>query len=192
MAYKEISENDLLLQRDWTLWFDAPNLHTTYEATINPLAWKQNINKVYTFNNIANFWRLYSNIINPEEMWYRSAYYLFVDNTDPHCLDLNNQNGITLHFILSNESDITTAWLHTMLTLISESMEYIEYANGISLKKHKNFHELTLWLKINDDELTEFLTTQFTKLYEKNEIKVTNTYTLTLAQKFGIEKTDIE
>lgn len=186
--FRQTSNPNLQLEREWTLWFDSPHLHKTYKEVIDLFAWKQNLEEVSTFSTIGNFWGTYNNTLGPDEIWYKSAYYLFTSNTAPHCLDLNNQDGVTIHFSISSENmsseSINSAWLYTILSFLGGSIKYAKYVNGISIKKHKNYYELVLWLSVNDDVISNFYIETFNELYKKKELEILGSYKLTLDDKF--------
>lgn len=185
------TSDDLYLKREWSLWFDSPEFHTSYNETIYPLSWKQNIKKIYTIDTIQNFWGVYNNIIDVENLHYKSAYYLFVNNTEPHCLDLNNQNGITIHFVinssttLNSSTNLNTAWLYTILSFVGENIKYSKYLNGVSIKKHKHYCEIVLWLKTNDEKINTYFVDHFAHLYKDKEVDLQNTYKLTFEEQLA-------
>ncbi len=181
------------LKRAWTLWFDSPEMHNYYAETIDPRSWKQNIDNVCTFDTIENFWRLYNNIVGPNELGYRNAYYIFEKGTAPHCLDLNNQNGVTLHYALPLNNKVEDAWLLTIMLMFKEKINHrkgkqlilTNYLNGASLKRHKDCFELTLWLRVDCKKLNDILIAYLGKVYADRGISPINHYILTLSDKFA-------
>ncbi len=165
------------LRESWTLWYDSAGFHKTYAETRHPIEWKQNIKEVYTFDSLENFYRLYNNIEEPMGIWYKSSYHIFLKGVAPHCLDLNNQDGITIHYLIEPSADLDEAWLQTILTIISGKYDNI---NGISIQKCKNYYELIIWMRTRDDSYMS----DFKKIYDDFKLNIKYIYTLTLEEKF--------
>ncbi len=171
IRFNILKQNSIIMQlplnREWTLWFDSPNLHKSYKEYSRELSWKQNLCCVYKINSIPTFWQTYNNITEPNNMCYKSAYYLFVSNTAPHSMDINNLNGTTLCFNILKGNNLNNIWLRTVLLFLGENIKYSEYINGISLKKNKKQYELTLWTKTKNPDICNFFINYFTRKYNE-------------------------
>lgn len=148
-----------ILHRKWTLWFDDINLHKSFEDATNYIKWKNNIDQVCTFNSIQDFWKLYNNVLELDELSLKNAYYLFMDGIKPYKYDLNNLDGIKLVFTiyrtpenLNNSNNINDIWLHCILHIIGENIKYSNYINGLSIKKNTCYYELSIWIKKYDEK----------------------------------------
>lgn len=170
------------LKRKWQLWFDSPSFHATYADSIDPIAWKRNIESICSFNDIKAFWNTYNYIEEPTGLCYKCSYYLFEDIVEPHYMDICNEGGITIHFIF-DEENANNGWLYTILSMISENTRYADEVNGVSVKKHKSWYEVTVWLAVADQNRVDYYISFLTKLYSDKGIALQNHYTLTTDQK---------
>lgn len=163
-----------ILHRNWTLWFDTPYLHETYENFITDIKWISEIEKVYTIDSIENFWRLYNNILNPREISYKSSYYMYEHNTNPYMSDINHLNGgvLVFTFPFNDDLDIEDIWLKFLLTLIGENVKYSTCLTGVSIKKNRFNFTIELTIKVNKEKLTQHFINHFKKINNLDNIIV--------------------
>ncbi len=159
----------LFLKRNWDLWFDSPNFHENYKNYLNLEKWKENLQYVYHIKCIKSFWCTYNNIINVDEMWYKSAYYFIVSNGANHT-DLNHINKNMINIFVPNNIDQNDIWTYIVLSILGESTPYNESIIGTSIIKCKNYFEISLYLKTNDRIIIEFIIEYFLEEFQKKNI----------------------
>lgn len=146
------------LSKKWTLYFDTFTLHNSYLDFNNFSKWKIQIDNVYSFNTIENFWKLYNNINPPSDIWQKSAYYLF-------STEISNKSDI--NFIImenNNKNYVNDIWLKCLLLLIGNNIIYQEYISGISLKCEKKYFILEMYLSDNTPEICKKEIKEFIKI----------------------------
>lgn len=161
----------LPLRREWNLWFDSPHLHETYESYSDIYLWAKNLNNVHMIDSVQTFWRIYNNIIEPAEMWYKSAYYLFSTSNDNH-LNLSDPAWVTINFVIHVETDQNDAWSYVLVSILGEGVKHSNFIEGISFMKCKEHSELILWTKEHDDLTIGFLIEHFIKAFEKKGLSL--------------------
>mmetsp|Transcript_13158 Transcript_13158/g.26133 ORF Transcript_13158/g.26133 Transcript_13158/m.26133 type:complete len:205 (+) Transcript_13158:20-634(+) len=103
----------------WTLWFDCRKKQ-------NPAAdWSANLQTLYTFGTVEEFWGLHSNIASASELASNSNYHLFREGIQPAWEDPRNaQGGKWVLTIKKNlRGDLNHWWLLVCLSLIGETLE---------------------------------------------------------------------
>ncbi len=121
------------LNSKWTLWF-----HKLYEDdwTIN------SYKKLYTFDNIAEFWCLYNNL----KYLNNGMFFLMKNNIQPIYEDKNNINGGYWSIKISN-NDISSIWLNLSIDLISGNLDKKNNISGLSISYKKKFYIIKIWIK---------------------------------------------
>ncbi len=123
------------LHKKWNLYFDSFHLHSSYVDKQNVDIWKFNIDRVYEFSSVEQFWRVYNNIIEPDRMWQTSAYYVM---TGAPCTDPD------LQFFVQDQN-INQIWLDLLLLLIGGTMPDSLY--GVSLHREKKYYIINAYAR---------------------------------------------
>ena len=178
--------NNLPLERKWTIWFDAPFLHDSQNKYSNELIWINNIQKVYTFDSVINFWGSYNNISPIEEISYRSSYYIYEYNTKPIWRDLNNLNGGNIKFYIPfdyydaeddiedipNKKNIQDMWLYCILSIIGKTVPYNLEITGIYISKLKQYCELGITVRTDNKKVLDSITEYFMKKFKNKDVEI--------------------
>ncbi|EGD74502.1 hypothetical protein PTSG_05866 [Salpingoeca rosetta] len=133
----------------WCLYYDNP-----MDLPRNPTdeQYKQNLKKVYVFDTLEQFWRLYNNIKAVEEMS-GCNFHLFRNGVSPTWEDPFNERGGKWVCQVGISNDL---WMRTILSVIGGLFgEYQDHVCGAvaALKKSKKRDRLSLWLKdVSDRE----------------------------------------
>lgn len=120
------------------------NSYTLYFHKANDENWSlDSYKKIYTFDNIAQFWILFNN----HNCLYNGMYFLMKDNIKPVYEDVNNING-GYWSIKIPEKNITTFWLNIVLDFIGNNLSNKKkIINGLSLVYKKKFFIIKIWIK---------------------------------------------
>ena len=126
-AYKHKFKNP------WTLWY-----HKIFdnEWTIN------SYKKLYTFNNIAEFWQLYNNHIYLSN----GMFFLMQNDILPIYEDKNNINGGYWSLKVTNDN-VSKIWLYLSLDLIGGKLDKKNIVAGLSISYKKKFYIIKIWIK---------------------------------------------
>tara|TARA_B100001564_G_C20669611_1_gene685508 strand:- start:3335 stop:3856 length:522 start_codon:yes stop_codon:yes gene_type:complete len=117
----------------WTLWY-----HKIFdnEWTIN------SYKKLYTFNNIAEFWQLYNNHIYLSN----GMFFLMQNDILPIYEDENNINGGYWSLKVTNDN-VSKIWLYLSLDLIGGKLDKKKIVSGLSISYKKKFYIIKIWIK---------------------------------------------
>lgn len=119
------------------------NSYTLYYHKTNDENWSlDSYKKIYTFDNIAQFWILYNN----HTCLYNGMYFLMKNNIKPVYEDINNIHG-GFWSIKISEKNINTFWLHIVLDFIGNNLSNKDIINGLSLVFKKRFYIIKIWIK---------------------------------------------
>jgi len=145
-------EGNHKLEYTWVLWFDSHQKSQTQNT------YGQSRRKVYTFNTVEDFWRLYNNIKLPSEFPPGTDYLLFKEGIDPEWEDPSNSNGgsWTLNSDKSrNLPDVDTLWMNASMAIVGEQFEESDEICGLfcSIRMHR--FRMQMWTRNgeNDDAM---------------------------------------
>eukprot|EP01027_Heterolobosea_sp_BB2_P009541 GEZU01014053.1.p1 GENE.GEZU01014053.1~~GEZU01014053.1.p1 ORF type:complete len:203 (-),score=25.40 GEZU01014053.1:1153-1761(-) len=141
------------LQTEWTLWYDRAQSKT------NTKNWGNNLNVVYSFDTIEDFWSVFNHIAPPSRLHGGSNYHLFREGIEPKWEDPTNKKGgkwvLTFPKKGKNTTNIDTLWLHAVLACIGEGFEPGDEICGVVVSVRADKDRLALWTKSGRDEATQ-------------------------------------
>eukprot|EP00276_Gloeochaete_wittrockiana_P023724 CAMPEP_0184369186 /NCGR_PEP_ID=MMETSP1089-20130417/162104_1 /TAXON_ID=38269 ORGANISM="Gloeochaete wittrockiana, Strain SAG46.84" /NCGR_SAMPLE_ID=MMETSP1089 /ASSEMBLY_ACC=CAM_ASM_000445 /LENGTH=213 /DNA_ID=CAMNT_0026711601 /DNA_START=384 /DNA_END=1025 /DNA_ORIENTATION=- len=141
------------LQSKWAWYFDKPqSKHTKKKAgpSLSEDDWKQKLKKIYEFEHVENFWRLYNNIAPGSKLQVGWNYYLFKSEIYPSWEDPSNKDGgsWTINFQKSDDDNKKDeVWLHTALACIGECLTYSEEVCGAVFSSRARGSRIEVWIK---------------------------------------------
>ena len=121
------------LNNRWTLWY-----HKIFDNEWSINSYK----KLYTFNNIAEFWQLYNNHIYLSN----GMFFLMKNDILPIYEDKNNINGGYWSLKVNND-DVSKLWLYLSLDLIGGKLDKKNIVSGLSISYKKKFYIIKIWIK---------------------------------------------
>lgn len=133
------------LQCSWTLWYDYPNKKA--------VSWEDNLQHVYTFNTVEDFWSVFNHIKPPSALGNGSNYHLFKEGIRPMWEDQANKlGGKWLVTPDRGDKELDKWWLNTVMACIGETFEPGEEICGVVVSLRKDKNRLALWTKTANDE----------------------------------------
>jgi len=132
------------LNDQWTLWYDNPSVKMSLNT------WGSQRKEIYTFDSVEDFWSLWNNIKNADELKVGSSYYLFKKGIAPDWDDPENSKGgkwvIGLQ-VSDRAKRLKDLWLHSVLAVIGSSLEDYEEVCGVVVSLRKNGDKISFWTK---------------------------------------------
>ena len=125
LKIKKLKAYKLKLENSWNLWY-----HELFNSDWSIESYK----KLYTFDNIAEFWLLYNNFISLDN----GMFFLMKNDILPIYEDKNNINGGYWSIKILN-NDISKFWLDLSIELISGNLDKKNIISGITISYKKNF-----------------------------------------------------
>lgn len=138
------------LQSRWAWYFDQPFQRHAKKKTSPSLSeddWKNKLKRIYEFEHVENFWRLYNNIIPPSKLQHGWNYYLFRGEIYPSWEDPGNKDGGSWTIPLKIDTEKDETWLHTALACIGECMTYSEEVCGAVFSCRSKGSRIEIWIK---------------------------------------------
>jgi Translation initiation factor 4E (eIF-4E) len=132
LKIKKLKAFKLKFKNKWSLWF-----HELFDNDWSIKSYK----KLYTFDNIAEFWILYNNIIS----LHNGMYFLMKNDILPIYEDKNNINGGYWSIKISNENILKT-WIDLSIELIRGNLDKKNIISGITLSYKKKFYIIKIWI----------------------------------------------
>jgi len=137
------------LHRRWTLWFDNPRFAPPGAA------WKDNLKKCGSFDNLEAFWRIYNNVKPPSQLSLNSNYHIFRQGILPTWEDPVNTNGgkfvYTIPKKLSKTGVCDDSWMFTVLAVIGETMDMDgDQVVGAVVSIRKSQDRIALWIRSSE------------------------------------------
>jgi translation initiation factor 4E len=149
------------LSTNWTLWYDKNDF------TISDKNWDQFLIKIFSFNTIEDFWRLYNNICPLSSIPLGSNYHIFKNEIEPKWEDYHNLNGgkWILKVFKKNSLVIQKIWEKTISVLLLEKFSgfSLKDINGVVGSVRKNEIRLAIWTKDAEDEKKQISIGKFWK-----------------------------
>jgi len=138
---KKQPSQQLPLQYKWTLWHNGSSKN-----------WNdRKVNIIGHFATVADFWRLFNNILPPSSLPSGSDYHLFKGNVKPEWEDQFNADGGCWVYRFdkkTSEHQIDQAWYHTVLKIIGHNFEESDEICGLVISIRDNRKgKLSLWIK---------------------------------------------
>ena len=123
---------DLKFKNNWNIWYH----HILNDWTLS------GYNKIYTINNIKEFWDFYNNINLIEELNNLHLYFMR-NNVTPIWEDSNNKNGGAWSVLVNSEYAFEL-WEKLSVDLVSETI-FDNNINGISINQKNNIFIIKIW-----------------------------------------------
>ena len=133
LKIKKLKAYKLKLENSWNLWY-----HELFNNDWSIESYK----KLYTFDNIAEFWLLYNNFISLDN----GMFFLMKNDILPIYEDKNNINGGYWSIKILN-NDISKFWLDLSIELISGNLDKKNIVNGLSICNKRKFYIIKIWIK---------------------------------------------
>lgn len=88
-------EQEHALADKWTFWYVYDISHAERKRKKGKARWQKeyNLNEVYTFGSIEEFWRLFNNIVTVRNLIANTDYLLFKHGIKPEWEDPRNNDG---------------------------------------------------------------------------------------------------
>jgi len=135
------------LANDWTFY------HDKYVANATPEEYEENLKSVATVNTVQSFWKVYNNIIGPEQLQLRSSLHFMKSGIRPVWEDPHNENGGAWSFRV-NKSDSQVVWRELLMLLIGEQFEDVVAKGddifGLTVSSRYNSDIFAIWNKNAD------------------------------------------
>jgi len=160
------------LQHTWALWYDTPRRRLTKAS------WSDNLNKIYSFSTVEDFWCLWNNIKGAHELSPGSNYHLFKDGIEPKWEDPANARGgkwIVQVKVTQRSTLLNQLWLWLVLACIGYSFEDDDEICGVVVCVRKaadkiclctrNAHDVEACQRIGK-QFKEILGTQYRLVYQ--------------------------
>ena len=132
LKIKKLKAYKLKFENKWSLWF-----HELFDNDWSIKSYK----KLYTFDNIAEFWILYNNIIS----LHNGMFFLMKNDILPIYEDKNNINGGYWSIKISNENILKT-WIDLSIELIRGNLDKKNIISGLTLSYKKKFYIIKIWI----------------------------------------------
>eukprot|EP00298_Acanthocystis_sp_HF-20_P015786 c21265_g2_i1.p1 GENE.c21265_g2_i1~~c21265_g2_i1.p1 ORF type:complete len:204 (-),score=43.60 c21265_g2_i1:141-752(-) len=144
------------LEHKWTYFFDIPQQK---QGNSNNSDWSLNLQTIYTFNTVEDFWGLYKNVPQASEIVIGANFHMFKDNIKPMWEDPANTSGgkwvVTLPKYPSGGPPpqmYDEYWLNTILSMIGENYEKSELICGAVYSARKTNNKIALWISNSTDK----------------------------------------
>ena len=127
--------------------------YTLYYHNVNDNNWSyESYKKIFTFDNIAQFWILYNHHTN----LYNGMYFLMKNEIKPLYEDKYNKKG-GYWSIKIYEQDVNKIWLNLLLDLVGNNLSKKNIVNGLSIVYKKKFFIIKIWIKNNKYNSLDYL-----------------------------------
>ena len=133
LRIKKLKCYKLKLQNKWSSWH-----HELFNNDWSIESYK----KLYTFDNIAEFWLLYNNFIS----LHNGMFFLMKNDILPIYEDKNNINGGYWSLKVTNDN-VSKIWLYLSLDLIGGKLDKKNIVSGLSISYKKKFYIIKIWIK---------------------------------------------
>eukprot|EP00053_Salpingoeca_punica_P005241 m.53267 g.53267 ORF g.53267 m.53267 type:complete len:223 (+) comp13146_c0_seq1:143-811(+) len=146
VAYPLMPSKKHPLERRWTLWFDNPQ----FSGKKDQKNWASNLEKIYTFANVEDFWAVFNNMEQAAEIPNGANYHFFQEGVQPVWEDPINQPGgkWVAQINRSATKELNTMWLNTLLLLIGEQFDqHNDEVVGAVISVRQKSDKLAVWTK---------------------------------------------
>jgi len=140
------------LHNHWTLWYDHE-----LQSGKRPANWGSNLQEIYTFSTVEDFWRMYNNLPSASSLQQGCGFNLFKKGIEPKWEDKKNAKGGKWTIVLNKGEDLDKLWLWLMLALIGEVLEPEgspgeDFICGCVVNIRKGVRKLVIWTTDADAE----------------------------------------
>lgn len=141
-----------LLEDKWTWYFKGK---TIYKKNQSEKDWLSGYNKVYQFQTVEMFWRVFNNIPKWLSMPFGITYAMFKDDVTPSWEHPKNSTGYSVVFYLNRHKPIfdthPSIYEDMVLSTIGCQFEEIhEIINGITFERKYKGDKIVFWFGEND------------------------------------------
>eukprot|EP00771_Trimastix_marina_P002571 gnl/Trimastix_PCT/371.p1 GENE.gnl/Trimastix_PCT/371~~gnl/Trimastix_PCT/371.p1 ORF type:complete len:228 (+),score=35.63 gnl/Trimastix_PCT/371:97-780(+) len=154
------------LQHPWTLFYD--NSMVKLKPGEN---WGDHLQRVFTFDTVEDFWRVFNNITVPSQIPMGSNYHIFKDGIQPMWEDERNKRGgkWILQLDQRNRQFNDAFWLDTVLGLIGEDFgEDSDQICGCVLSLRAKQDKLALWVSGEEQDICMRIGIQWKRILGPN------------------------
>ena len=125
------------LQNKWTLWYQ-------------PVSDFKSLQKVVQVTSIEEFWSVFNNLRQLENMEDKTTLYFFKDGIEPAWEDAQNKGRLKGNLIRNRDCNVV--YQQVLMNCIGETYASMEQINGVAIcvRKNKAFR-LDVWLKTEVD-----------------------------------------
>lgn len=133
------------LEYPWVMYCTRQN-NKVKPAQMNIEAWKSKMTTVCVMRTIDEFWGVYNNLRQPEDILNRGDYYLFKDGILPEWEDPMNSEGGSWVINLSSNT-VNLAWETVLLALIGASVgAAMHHICGGVLTARRRMYKVLIWV----------------------------------------------
>ena len=132
LRIKKLKCYKLKFQNKWSLWY-----HELFNNDWTIKSYK----KLYTFDNIAEFWLLYNNFIS----LHNGMFFLMKNDILPIYEDKNNINGGYWSIKIPN-NEILKIWFDLSIELIRGNLDTKNIISGLTISYKKKFYIIKIWI----------------------------------------------
>ena len=133
LKIKKLKAYKLKFKNKWCLWF-----HELFNNDWSIESYK----KLYTFDNIAEFWMLYNNIKSLNN----GMYFLMKNDILPIYEDNDNINGGYWSIKIPND-DSLRIWSELSVELVRGNLDKKNIVSGLTISYKKKFYIIKIWIK---------------------------------------------
>jgi len=138
------------LHSTWTLWYDCE-----LSSGKRPSNWGSNLQEVYTFSTVEDFWRMYNNLPPAAQLQQGCGFNLFKKGIEPKWEDVKNAKGGKWTVLVGKKDELDKVWLWLMLACIGEVLEpegSDDHVCGCVVNIRRGQNKLALWTAEADSE----------------------------------------
>lgn len=142
------------LQYKWD-WMYKPKIAYSNQSEKD---WLSDYKKIWVCDTIENFWRLYNNIPNWNDLSSGTMYAMFKKGINPSWEDEYNEGGFSWILYISQRvpnSGVEEIYLNILLMLIGNTFEYNILLNGCTFEKKARGDKIVFWFRKNNSEKAE-------------------------------------
>ncbi|CAD7695665.1 unnamed protein product [Ostreobium quekettii] len=144
------ADGNHVLEYKWTLWFDS------HQKGQSQTTYGQTRRRVYTFNTVEDFWKLFNNIKGPSEFSPNTDYCLFKEGIEPEWEDPRNDKGgswtISPKDVGRQQSDVDEMWLQAVMACIGDQFEESDEICGLMVSVRARGNRMQLWTRTASNE----------------------------------------
>ena len=142
------------LHDTWTFRFKQA---TQYQRNQSEHDWLKSYKKLYEFNTIEDFWRLFNNIPDMESISKGTLYSFFRNDIKPSWEAPENKNGSSLQMYLNEDlmgvEQLKKIYRDIMCLLVGASTKGYKHLNGCTIDKKYSGYKITLWYSVCEEKM---------------------------------------
>ena len=144
------ADGNHVLEYKWTLWFDS------HQKGQSQSTYGQSRRRVYTFQTVEDFWRLFNNVKAPSEFSPNTDYCLFKEGIEPEWEDPRNEKGgswtINPKDVGKQQQDVDDMWLQGVMACIGDQFEESDEICGLMVSVRTRGNRMQLWTRTAGNE----------------------------------------